>query len=205
MAFARLTHRLARTARRAVARSRALSFSFPGPRKLADITKLPLLERESAARVKEIWTEHHAGSPDAVGVALDAAAHAELRARAAPCPMLVLPVHREGGFFTLVAQFQERHFLLAPLETYRADPASASPCLSVALYDELCASKGVGLVRADVVGAQLTRAEGATTLSLLLDAYLEPALYDAHVRPFNLEPARFDFDAWLAALRARLA
>ena len=32
-----------------------------------------------------------------------------------------------------------------------------------------------------------------------------PALYDAHVRPFNLEPARFDFDAWLAALRARLA
>ena len=62
---------------------RELSFSFPGPRSLADVTKLPLLESEPPARVCEIWEEYHASSPHAVGRTLDAAALDTLATRAA--------------------------------------------------------------------------------------------------------------------------
>ena len=41
-------------------------------RKLSDIVKLPLLRKEPAPRIKEIWAEYHQGRADAVARTLDA-------------------------------------------------------------------------------------------------------------------------------------
>jgi ATP synthase mitochondrial F1 complex assembly factor 1 len=38
---------------------RYFSFNYPCPRKLKDVTKLALLEREHSNRVKEIWKQHY--------------------------------------------------------------------------------------------------------------------------------------------------
>ena len=40
-------------------------FSFPAPRKLEQIVKHALLERESPARIREIWNEYHDDRLDA--------------------------------------------------------------------------------------------------------------------------------------------
>jgi hypothetical protein len=49
---------------------RSFSFSFPGPRKLADITNLPLLEKEEGAAIAKIWTKFHDTRRDTVGLAI---------------------------------------------------------------------------------------------------------------------------------------
>ena len=42
-------------------------FSFPGARKLSEVCKLPLLQRENAEEIKNIWSTQHSECSTAVG------------------------------------------------------------------------------------------------------------------------------------------
>lgn len=68
----------------------------------------------------------------------------------------IFPVYRDNGYMMILSQFQETCFLLTFLEDYRKNPAAANPWMSVTLYDEFMADKGMGLLRGDV-SAQLTK------------------------------------------------
>lgn len=50
---------------------RLLSFSYPTPRKLKDLVKLPLLEREPESSIKTIWNDYHKDHKDAFGRVLN--------------------------------------------------------------------------------------------------------------------------------------
>ena len=108
-------------------------------------------------------------------------------------------LRRDGGHFMLVSQYAaaDSMFVLAFLEDYQRSPEAAPPWASVHLFDELLASKGVGLLRAEVVPERLTTEEAAHLL-LLIRRYYGTSGYDK-VWTFNHHNQRFDLDAYIAA------
>ena len=47
-------------------------FSYPCPRKLREIVKMSLMERESKENIKTIWEEYHSNKPKTVAYTIDA-------------------------------------------------------------------------------------------------------------------------------------
>jgi len=47
-------------------------FSYPCPRKLREIVKISLFEREQPNKIKEIWKKHYDEKPHAVGFDIEA-------------------------------------------------------------------------------------------------------------------------------------
>lgn len=168
-------------------------------RRLGDIVKLPLLQREPKERVAEIWAGHHQTRPDAIGRSLEAAHFELLQSRAAPAPMFIFPVHRSGGHFVLLSQFQQqRHFLLTYLEDYKRHGGHARPNLSLTFHDDLARDKGIVLLRADLESL-LTKREAEHLVDQLLQTYLVATRYSAAQGPlaFNTAPQTFDHDAYV--------
>jgi hypothetical protein len=60
-----------------------------------------------------------------------------------------MPVPRDGGYFTLIQQFQGNTFMLAFLDDFKKNPAMADPYLTVTCYEDLAADKGLVLARGD--------------------------------------------------------
>jgi ATP11 protein len=58
-------------------------FSFPAPRELSAIVKLPLLERESPEEIKNIWMTFHEHRRDSVATVIDAGSFQGFRERSA--------------------------------------------------------------------------------------------------------------------------
>lgn len=56
-------------------------FSFPAPRKLKDIVKMQLLERESTHHIRDIWLDHHADRGDCIAGTLTVMEGRELEER----------------------------------------------------------------------------------------------------------------------------
>lgn len=125
-------------------------FTYPAPRKLSDIAKLQLLEKHSSTRVSEIWNEYHHTQPSALADVLLQPAYDLLFTRAKRCPLFVIPVPRDNGFFTLLVQFQQRQVLLTFLDDYKRNAANAMPYMTVTFFDDFLRTKGVALVRSDV-------------------------------------------------------
>ena len=169
-------------------------FSFPAPRKLEQIIKYALLEREPPARIRAVWNEYHDARLDCVASTWSPAEFAAVNERRRRCPRFVYPVLRGGGaYFTLVAEWQDKFCIFTSLEDYRRNPGSAEPYLSVALFDEFLERKQVVLVRGDFSG-HLTKADAAHLVNLMRYYYFtDPRA----VETFNREPARFDFAAHL--------
>ena len=43
-------------------------FSYPCPRKLREIVKITLFEREQPHKIKEIWQQYYTEKPNAIGL-----------------------------------------------------------------------------------------------------------------------------------------
>lgn len=134
-------------------------FSYPGPRKLADITKLPLLNAHNAQGVQGIWLEYHKHHASAIADTFRTDEFGTLMQRSQRCPLFVVPIPRQGGFFTMISQFQGRQCIVTYLEDYKRDPSNAQPYITLTLFDELLEKKGLALLRAEITN-QLTREEG---------------------------------------------
>ena len=70
-----------------------MAFSYPTPRTLDEIVKLPLLIPHSREEVAAIWGAHHAQSHNAATAAddLTATEHDTFLARAKKAPLFVVP------------------------------------------------------------------------------------------------------------------
>lgn len=59
-------------------------------------------------------------------------------------------------------------------------------------FDELVRTKGIALIRGDVLGG-MTKDEGQTMLNVMLNTYLVDHFYE-NVRKFNHEPNQFNYE-----------
>lgn len=172
--------------------SRGGGFSYPGPRKLSEIVKLPLLAKHSAARVRQIWSEYHTSHASALADTLNPDQFAHLIQRTARCPHFVLPVPRGSGFFTLFVQFQGPHCFLTYLDDYKKDPNTAVPYLTLSFFDDFLHTKGLVLMRADVVNVlNIQEAKALTDLIKLF--YMGSQRNFDKVVAFNRNSTAFDF------------
>ncbi|CAM9138151.1 unnamed protein product [Ectocarpus fasciculatus] len=174
---------------------RELSFSFPGPRKLEDITNLPLLAKEEKESIADIWTAYHDEREDSLGTVIPGDSLDDLQAKAKKCPMFVLPVWRDEGHFMMLSQYQDMCFLLTYLEDYKVNPGGAQPYATISMYNDLVDSKGLGLIRADIT-PNLTKKEVDRLVRLLIRFY-SPHMAHNHVEAFNLRPQEFDLEKLL--------
>ncbi|CAM9661415.1 unnamed protein product, partial [Chrysoparadoxa australica] len=174
--------------------TRSLSFSFPGPRSLAEITNLPKLQAEPREKIEQLWLEFHSQKVDTVAAVMPGKELKQLRDNASKCPMFVLPVWKEEGHMMLLSQFQDVHFLLTYLEDYKQNPASAQPYLTISTHDELIKSADLGLLRGDFT-PHITKAEAQALLEAL--CYIGQD-YSKWVEPFNLRPEEFNFEEYMA-------
>lgn len=174
-------------------------FTYPAPRKLDDIAKKALLAKQPSGRVREIWLEHHGSNKSAVADVLTRTQYETLMARAKRCPLFVLPVGREQGYFTLLLQFQGAQALCTFLEDYKRNAANAMPYLTVTFFDDFVDTKGIALVRADVTN-QMSQTEGKVAWELVKRFYLGEGAnsFDAVVA-FNERPGTFQFNTVLKA------
>ncbi len=97
----------------------------------------------------------------------------------------------------MVSQFQSpNYFLLAFLEDYRTDPARAQPLLTISIFDDMAETKGVALVRCDVINRGIDEKEGLKICKCLLDDYADESDFRI-VHTFNKMPDAFDLDAFV--------
>lgn len=125
-------------------------FSQMGPKKLSDIAKLQLLERHGSGRVTEIWGEHHASSKTAMADVLSKSSYELFQSRTKRCPLFVIAVPRDVGYFTLLVQFQGRMSFLTFLDDYKKNAATAMPYLSLTFFEDFVSNKSIALMRGDV-------------------------------------------------------
>lgn len=169
-------------------------FSFPAPRKLTDIVKIQLLERESPHHIRDIWTDHHDERDDTIATTMPVTEYRELRERGRKWPRLVYIVRRDKGqFYTLVGEWQDNVLLLTALDDYRRDPNTAEPYMSLSLYDDLAQRKQIVLVRGDF-SYHLHKRDAERILRQVRHWYLhEPQT----VEQFNERPGEFDFQRYV--------
>lgn len=179
---------------------RGFSFNFVGPRKLDDVLKRELVQDKTATEVADIWYTYHENKDNVHGLVLqgDKTAGANILKRAAESPFFVQPVFRDNGYFMLISQFQDPcHFLMAYLEDYKMDPAAAQPLLTFSIFDDFAESKGLTLVRADVLNKGIVDDEGLKIVQNTIDGYVNDDEYMV-VNAFNKKPETFDLDDYIA-------
>ena len=95
--------------------------------------------------------EHHAGnkadgvastSQPVVATTLEGGEFNLLRARSALSPFFILPVHRAGGHFVMLAQWRDGVCLFTFLEEYKKNPHAAQPWAATTMYSELLDTHG---------------------------------------------------------------
>jgi hypothetical protein len=167
---------------------------MPAPRRLEQIVKYALIEREPPSKIKEIWNDYHDNRLDAVATTWTKEEWEGIQERKRRCPRFIYPVLKgDGKFFNLYAEWQDNFCIFTFLDDYRRNPSAAEPYLSVALYDEFLTRKQLVLVRGDFSG-HLRKADATHLLNLMRFFYFqEPRA----VETFNLEPTKFDFTSFL--------
>ena len=172
---------------------RLMSFSYPSPRTLQEITNLPLLEVEDSNSIKSIWETHHESQETCVSGTMTGKQYDTLFERLGESPYFVLPVKRDDGHFILLSQAQEKHVLFTYLEDFKNNPESARPDLAVTLYEDFKSSKDLVLVRGDI-SDMMTKAESTSILHLFTKFYFSDYEW---VNTFNNQPNEFDFEKHL--------
>ena len=89
-------------------------------------------------------------------------------------------------------QNQDKSFIYTFIDDYRKYPTAASPYLVITLFDELKFSKGVILIRGDVMG-DLTVDESHRLLQMTKDFFGQEHLYKKVIE-FNKNSRSFDFN-----------
>lgn len=110
---------------------------------------------------------------------------------------------RDGGFFTLLVQFQGKQCFLTYLEDYKQSAAGAKPYLTITMFDDLVETKSLALIRAEVTN-QLTRPEAKVYASReficsFVFVICRPLLHDPLTVLFYKFPSAFVF--WVLVIK----
>lgn len=78
------------------------------------------------------------------------------------------------------------------LEDFKKNPLTANPYLVITCFDELVRTKGIALIRGDVIG-QLSKDEGEAVMNKLLNSYLIDSQFE-RIKEFNHTPQQFNYE-----------
>jgi ATP synthase F1 complex assembly factor 1 len=181
-------------------------FSFPVPKQLNEVARVPLLRQESPVKIRQLWLEQFKSRNDVVVGTMAKAEFEQFKANAMACPMFLSPVTKNSdgsSYFNLITQFQDgKYCLLTDLEAFRTNPLNASPMMVVTIYDELVAEKGIALIRGDIINRlEISRDDANSILKFLRIFYTNK--FDT-VKQFNEKPREFDYNQFLKTARAVL-
>jgi ATP synthase mitochondrial F1 complex assembly factor 1 len=182
---------------------RSFVFTYPCPRKLREVIKMSLMEKEMPNTIKTLWTEYHANKTQNVSSVISSSQFSVLNKRLSESPLFLYPVKRETGFFFLISQSQGKSNLFTFLEDYKKAPERAIPYFVATLFDELIISKGIVLARGDIVDHLISKPEANQILRAFLGYYIETGLYEDNVYKFNHQPSKFDYEAHLQSFFSR--
>eukprot|EP00949_MAST-11_sp_MAST-11-sp1_P000866 g866.t1 len=171
---------------------RDMSFSYPAPRRLAEIVKLPLLRSEPAERVQEIWTEHHASLENSIADVWSTEEYDAFKKVAQEQPMFVLPVRRDDGYFVQLVQAQFPVVLMTWVEEYKLKPEAAPPYVTLNVFGDLIDEKGIALVRGDITNQQIKRDDAENLTRLFKEFYTNRA-----DRVVSFNEGTLDFESFL--------
>ena len=178
--------------------TRYFSFSFVGPKRLDDIFKKEMVQDKTRTDISDLWYTYHENKENVHGLCLGGKEADTLLPRAKSSPFFIQPIFRDDGHFMLVSQFFEpSHFMLAYLEDYKMDPASAQPLLTVSIFDDYSKEKDLTLVRADILNKGIEDGEGLKVVQSILDNYTNDDEY-LNTKAFNTKPESFDIDDFVA-------
>ena len=114
-------------------------------------------------------------------------------------PFFLIPIFRGDGYFHLVSQFQDRHFVCTYLSEYQQHPSGAQPLLTCSVFDDF---DTITLVRTDVVNVGIQEDEGRKVVKSLLDSYENDKEFQM-VKNFNEFPDMFDVDSYVESQRRK--
>ena len=81
------------------------------------------------------------------------------------------------------------------LGDYQANPTGANPYMVLTCFDELVATKGIVMVRGDLI-SHLNEDEGQTIMSKLISNYLRDSDYDT-IKKFNHDSDNFKYQEYI--------
>jgi len=81
------------------------------------------------------------------------------------------------------------------LGDFQRNPETATPYMVLTVFDELVESKGIALMRGDLI-SHLDEDEGHTIMTTLLNGYLRDTGYE-NIRRFNHEPNTFKYEEYI--------
>jgi len=182
------------------------------------------LASKSGEEIAQIWLQYHGdpqasvsgqqqadtspGSAQRVGAVLSVEDWSLLQERGRKSPMFILPLAKGGAandgrglnYVTLLVQQQLPFTLVTSLEEFKLYGAGAPAAMTVTHYPELVDSKGVVLVRGDIVNDKMLNPGEARTVLQLLRAFYTDADDYKMVLEFNHHPKLFDWDKLLKKL-----
>ena len=186
--------------------ARRISSTIPVARKLREVMKLSIVEKEDPSTIKDIWTKFHANKLHMVAKAAARLTQAfeqehydPLKSKLRESPMFIYPVRRSGGHFTLVGQAQDNILvvsaeqLFAHMHDFKQNSVLTTPIMILVFFEELLQPKRLVLARADVVDKSLSREEANRVFSQVLMFYGTGELYQRFVLPFNRDPEGFNY------------
>ncbi|KAH0462710.1 hypothetical protein IEQ34_010285 [Dendrobium chrysotoxum] len=146
-----------------------------------------------------VWDDYHLGRGH-IGTAIKAQLYHALDQRSISCRHFVIPLWRGSGYTNMFIQVQMPNMLFTGLEDYKAKGTQASPYFTVTHYTEFAESKGIVLIRGDVVlPSKLGDSEARWLLETAQTFYLNDVKYRL-VERFNKETHEFEFNDVLRAL-----
>lgn len=167
--------------------------NVPVARKLREVVKLSLFEKENVDTIKDIWTKFHQPKKHLVARSFSKEEYSVFGPKMKECPMFIYPVKRDSGHFTLVGQAQENVILFAHLDDFKKNSILTNPIMVLVFFEELLKTKGVVLARADITDGSLKREEANRIFSQVLMFYGTGELFERFVIPFNREPSQFNY------------
>mmetsp|Transcript_62950 Transcript_62950/g.73258 ORF Transcript_62950/g.73258 Transcript_62950/m.73258 type:complete len:201 (-) Transcript_62950:60-662(-) len=178
--------------------SRNFVFTYPSPRKLREIMKMSMIEREMPHVVASIWEQYHRERPQNVSRVVQKSDYSTIRKNSKESPMFLVPIKRKAGHLVLLGQNQGLSYMFTYLEDFKKNPATAHPYLILTMFDELLFTKGLVLVRGDIVNLTLTREESKFAMDETFRLMQDPTLYHELVYKFNHQPHEFDYEKFRA-------
>lgn len=185
------------------------------PLSLSQIVDIDKLMKEDAPTIATIWQQYHdiGGSKMSSGRTISKDDAVIIKKRAKASPLFIFPIFKKQSsestsdnsvdpFILLFSQYQKDGLQLTYLEEYKVNPNTASPWMSLRLYNDFEEQKSITLVRSDHT-ANVTKHENIVISRMITDAYLDNSLHDCYVNTFNNSPSIFDFEKYLAEYKKK--
>lgn len=189
---------------------RCIGYSSMSPLSLSQIVDIDKLMKEDAPTISSIWQQYHdiGGSKMSSGRTISKDDAVIIKSRAQASPLFIFPIFKkqssdnsDDAFILLLSQSQKEGFVFTYLEEYKNNPNTASPWMSLMMYSDFEEQKSITLIRTDYT-ANVTKHENLVISRMLTDAYLNNSLYNL-MSTFNKEPAKFDFEKFLAEYKKK--